>query len=121
MKSYLEGLEIEKYPRIYFEKKNIPTFKFIFEEMTDEERLGYTVDQLLECIISPITQDKRNRKYQTIRFIDKAEMRLHDLPIFRLINPTYGSKIKFYKEAFNFKNVNITDLFYCPNPELREK
>ena len=43
------------------------------------------------------------------------------MPLLQLVEPTYGSKIKKQKPPFEFKNVKVTDLYFCPYPVAREK
>ena len=53
--------------------------------------------------------------------MDHDEVCFKHLPLLQLSEATYGSKIKKQKRPFDFENVKVTDLYYCANPEVRQK
>ena len=84
--SFINALELSKYPRIYILKEQKPIFIKIVKNLLPlfEDKHGVTFEDLLDCL----TEDK---KYDTIRVTEPDMFPRRNLPIVQFTKPILGN------------------------------
>ena len=88
--SFIDVLELNKYPRLYFLKEQKPTFVKLIKSLMPILRKNddLELDQLLECI-------KEDTEFDTIRVAEPDLFDYKPLPMVQLVKPSTMSKVRF--------------------------
>ena len=84
--SFINALQLAKFPKIYFLKEQKPQFMKIIKKMVSHlQQENMTVDDAFNCI-------NEDNKYDTIRIEEPDLFSYKPLPLLQFIMPTFGKK-----------------------------
>lgn len=117
--SFINALELGKYPKIYFLKEQKPQFMKILRKMSEHLRqAGMSLEDAYACI-------EEDSNYATIRMEEPDLYQYRPLPLLQFIMPTLGKKTLVRNnrsldlDKSGRPNMKLSD-FYFPKPKQEE-
>jgi hypothetical protein len=110
--SFINALQLSKYPRLYILKEQKPIFIKIVKNLMPlfEEKHNIQFEELMDCL-------KEDKKYDTIRVTEPDMFPKRSLPLVQFTKPIHGNfKIQFNKslpaDKFADKSFTLRDYIF---------
>lgn len=118
--SFINALQLSKYPRLFILKEQKPIFIKIIRNLMPlfEEKHGLSYDELIQCL----TEDQ---KYDTIRVTEPDMFPRKPLPLIQFTKPIHGNfKVQFNKalppNKFADPNFTLRDFIFSDNKPVTD-
>eukprot|EP00347_Sterkiella_histriomuscorum_P006457 403352701 len=110
--SFINALELAKYPRVYFLKEQKPAFIKILKSLMPlfENKNDLKFEDLFKCV-------KEDTNYDTIRVAEPDLFDYRQHPLIQLVKPCIQSRVRFNKpsDVTQRLDFSLSELLFSPN------
>ncbi|CDW82611.1 leucine-rich repeat and iq domain-containing protein 3 [Stylonychia lemnae] len=114
--SFINALELSKYPKIYFLKEQKPMFIKILKQLMPlfEQKNNLKLEELVACI-------KEDNLFDTIRVAEPDLFEFKQFPLIQFVKPTILSRVRFSKnrQVIN-EDFTLKSIFFSPIKEITD-
>lgn len=119
--SFINALQLSKYPRLYILKEQKPIFIKIVRNLMPlfEDRHAIKFEDLMDCL-------KEDKKYDTIRVTEPDMFPRRSLPLIQFTKPIHGNfKVQYNKslppDKFSDPNFTLREFIFSDNKPVSDR
>lgn len=112
--SFINALELSKYPKLYFLKEQKPTFIKLLKQLMPlfEHKNNLKFEQLIHLI-------KEDNQFDTVRVAEPDLFEYKNTPLVQFVKPSTASRIRFNKsippERLASQDFTLMDFYFSNN------